>query len=199
MQSTPPVIAAFDSVLSFLRGGFLAVAVTLAGVCTVDWLVRSKRISPFNPIARFMRANVDPLLAPVERRVVRAGGLPQSAPWWALVVVVVAGIVFLSLLEFIQQQLLFVFVAVGSGPAGVYHLLVAWTFAILQLAIIVRIILSWVRMRPGSWITLWSYRLSEPILKPLRRVIPNIGMVDITPMVAYFGLSLLQGFFQRLV
>ena len=36
-------------------------------------------------------------------------------------------------------------------------------------------------------------RLSEPILRPLRRVIPSLGMIDITPIVAYFGLVLLEG------
>ena len=37
-------------------------------------------------------------------------------------------------------------------------------------------------------------RLSEPILRPLRQVIPNLGMIDITPIVAYLLLGLLQSF-----
>jgi YggT family protein len=38
-----------------------------------------------------------------------------------------------------------------------------------------------------------AYRLTEWFLGPLRGVLPSIGMVDISPMVAYFGLSLLRG------
>jgi YggT family protein len=38
----------------------------------------------------------------------------------------------------------------------------------------------------------WSFVLSEPILKPLRSVIPPLGMIDVTPIIAYFALSLLQ-------
>jgi YggT family protein len=84
----------------------------------IDWLVRTRRISPFNPVARFFRSSVDPLLAPVERRVVRAGGTPASAPWWALVAVVVGGILVLQLMEFVGGQLVGLVRAAARGPAG---------------------------------------------------------------------------------
>jgi YggT family protein len=45
----------------------------------------------------------------------------------------------------------------------------------------------------------WSYRLTEPILAPLRRVIPTLGAFDISPIVAYFLLGLIQSFMLRLV
>ena len=38
----------------------------------------------------------------------------------------------------------------------------------------------------------WSFKLTEPILAPLRRVIPPIRSIDITPIVAFFGLALLE-------
>ena len=85
-----PLLNVLDVTLGLLRRGFFAVAMVLAVVCAVDWLVRTRRLSPFGMIARFMRANVDPAITPIERAVVRAGGVPSSAPWWALVVVVLA-------------------------------------------------------------------------------------------------------------
>ena len=192
-------IGAIDSVLVVVRGGFLAAAVVLAVVCGVDWLVRTRKLDPFGRVARFMRANVDPLIAPVERRVVRGGGLPSSAPWWALAAVVIAGIVLISTLEFLRAQLSSVLIAAGSGPAAIYRLAVAWTFQILQLALIVRVILSWVRARPGAWYVRWSWRLTEWFLGPLRRVIPPLGMIDLSPLVAWFLLGLVEGFLMRLV
>ena len=192
-------IGAIDSVLVVVRGGFLAAAVALAVVCGVDWLVRTRKLSPFGRVARFMRANVDPLIAPVERRVVRGGGLPSSAPWWALAAVVIAGIVLISALEFLRAQLSSVLIAAGSGPAGIYRVAVAWTFQILQLALIVRVILSWVRARPGVWYVRWSWRLTEWFLGPLRRVLPPLGMIDLSPLVAWLLLGLVEGFLMRLV
>ncbi|HEX2718113.1 MAG TPA: hypothetical protein VHM67_10565, partial [Gemmatimonadaceae bacterium] len=91
-------------IIWFGRALFVLAAI-LALVALVDWLVRTRRINPFNPVARFFRRAVDPLIAPVERRVVRAGGMPHAAPWWALVFVVVAGIVLLGVLRWTHAQL----------------------------------------------------------------------------------------------
>lgn len=192
------MLGMMDSVLVVLRGSLLAVAVVLAGCCGVDWLVRTRRVSPFGPVARFMRSSFDPLIRPVERRVVRAGGSPANAPWWALAFVVLAGIVLISLLDFLRGQLAFFFRALDGGPRGVYHLAVSWTFAVLQLALIVRVVLSWIVARPGAWYVRWSFRLSEPILRPLRQYIPTIGGIDITPIVAWLVLQLVEGMLLRL-
>ena len=192
----------FDSLgrlLALLRSGFLAVAAVVAVVSVLDWLVRTRRVSPFSLLARTMRRWVDPALRPVERRVVRSGGMPSSAPWWALAAVVITGIVVISLLEFLQSQVAYISLSVDSGPRGLARLLVTWTFGVLQLALIVRVLLTWVSARPGAWYWRWSWRLTEPFLKPLRQLIPQIGQIDVTPIVAWFALSLLQTFVLRVI
>jgi YggT family protein len=192
-------INAFDSLLGVLRLVLFALAAALAVLCLVDWLVRTRRLSPFSPIARFMRARIDPLLRPIERRVVRSGGLPSSAPWWALATVVLVGIVLLSLLGFVRSQISFIYFSVTHGPGAFVRLLIVWAFTVLQVALIVRVVLSWIPMRPGAWYWRWSYALTEPLLKPLRKFIPPFAMMDITPIVAWLLLGLLQGVLTRLV
>ncbi len=193
------VLAAFDVVYGVLRVAFFVLAAILTVVALVDWLVRTRRISPFSPVARFFRQSVDPVFVPVERRLVRAGGLPTAAPWWTLAAVVLAGIILLSLLGFIRGQLLRTMFAVENGPGGIYRLLVTWTFSILELAIIVRVLCSWVRISPYSKWVRWSFTLSEPILRPLRSFIPTLGMIDVTPIVAFIVLRILQGLLIRLL
>jgi YggT family protein len=39
----------------------------------------------------------------------------------------------------------------------------------------------------------WAFQLTEWFIDPLRRVIPTIGVIDITPIVAYFLLVLIEG------
>lgn len=190
VNSTMSGLAAAYAVL---RVAVLAVGLVAAAACVLAWLVRTRRIGPFSPLARLSRRFVDPLLAPVERRVVRMGGVPSSAPWWLLAAVVVGGIVLLSLVQFVVGQLLFATTAVSRGPAGIVALVVRWTFAVLQIALVVRVLSSWVGGGPHSKWFRWAFVLTEPILRPLRRVIPNLGMIDITPIVAYFGLVLLEG------
>jgi YggT family protein len=45
----------------------------------------------------------------------------------------------------------------------------------------------------------WSYALTEWFLRPMRGIIPLIGMIDITPILAYFLLGIVQSFLVRLV
>jgi YggT family protein len=182
----------FGAAIDLLGRALAVVTAVLALVALVDWLVRTRRLNPFNPLARFFRRVVDPAIAPVERRVVRAGGMPHAAPWWTLVAVVLGGIVVLAALRFIHGQIAMAAAMANAGPRGVIALLVRWTFAILQIAIFARVVSSWLRVSPYTWWVRWSTRISEPILRPLRAIIPPLGMIDVTPMVAYFALWLLQ-------
>jgi YggT family protein len=63
---------------------------------------------------------------------------------------------------------------------------------ILQIAIIGRALLSWFPISPTSPIVTILNEITEPILAPLRRIVPRIGMIDITPMVAIFVLFIVQ-------
>jgi YggT family protein len=182
----------FDYLIFFLRPVVFGIAAVTAVVCAGDWLVRTKRINPFNPIARFMRQRVDPLMAPIERSVVRAGGLPSSAPLWSLVAVVIGGIVVLSLLAFLRDQFASLAVAGQRGTRGLATVIFAWAFGFLRLALIVRVVSSWIRVSAYSKWVRWSFTITEPMLAPLRRVLPPLGMIDVSPIVAYLGIGLLQ-------
>jgi len=181
-------LLAFAQLVHGVRVAVFALAVVAALVALVDWLVRTRRISPFNGIARFFRRSVDPLMVPVERTIIRAGGQPASAPWWSLVAVVVGGVILISLLEFIGGLLL----QLGGGisnPRALPIILLSWAFKLVELALIVRVLSSWLPISPYSrWIR-WTYPLTDWILVPLRRVIPLLGMIDITPIVAYLLLA----------
>lgn len=65
-------------------------------------------------------------------------------------------------------------------------------FNILIFAIIGRALLSWFNVGPGHPIGRVLYEITEPILGPMRRVIPMIGMIDISPIVAILLLNFLQ-------
>ena len=64
---------------------------------------------------------------------------------------------------------------------------------ILGFAIIIRALLSWVSIDPYNPLVQILFQITEPILAPLRRIIPPIGgMMDITPIVALIILQVLQ-------
>jgi YggT family protein len=62
-----------------------------------------------------------------------------------------------------------------------------------------RIILSWFPINPGSGLASvygFLYSITEPVLGPIRRVIPPLGMggmgLDLSPLVVFFGISILR-------
>lgn len=187
------LVGLLDVLLLVLRPAVFAAGALAAVAAAVSYSVRTRKISPFSPLARLTRDRVDPwLIAPMERRIMRAGGTPYAAPWWALAAVVVGGLVLLSAVGFIRDQ--FVMLAMSSGSTGsLAALMLRWTFSILRIALFARVIASWVGGGPYSKWWRWSYVLTEWFLGPMRQVIPTIGMIDITVIIAYFGLGLLEG------
>lgn len=185
------VLATYATIVGMMKTALLYGAGVVAVICAFDWGVRTRRISPFSRTARAFRGRVDPLLAPIERVVVRAGGTPSAAPWWGLIAVVVGGIALISLLNLLGD-VLYQMVIIGQQPREAPMILLSWGFSILRLALLVRVLSSWLPISAYSrWIR-WSYVLTDWMIVPLRRLIPSIGMIDITPIVAWFGLSLIQ-------
>lgn len=186
------IVGVLDLLLGVLRPAVFMAGALTAVAAVVSYSVRTRKISPFSPVARFTRDKVDPwLIAPMERRIVRAGGTPYAAPWWALAAVIVGGLVLLSTVGFLRDQLMMLAYMSGS-TASLAALLVRWTCSILRLALFARVISSWVGGSPYSKWWRWSYVLTEWFLAPLRQVIPTIGMIDITVLIAYFGLGILE-------
>lgn len=157
-----------------------------------SWLVRARHISPFGALGRGIRAATDPIVGPVERRLVRMGGNPVHAGWWLIVLVAVAGVIFLSLLGWIVNALPAVGAAAAGGPRTVLALLINLAYRVLIIALFARIIGAWFGafrysrwLRPAYWLTDW-------IVEPLRRVVPPFGAFDVTPLVAWLVLWVLK-------
>ena len=192
------MIGLLDMTIAALRTGFNVVLVVSLLAATLAWLVRTRKVSPFSALARFSRSVLDPLIEPIENRIVREGGAPASAPWWALVFVLLAGVAVLFALGFVRNTLAGILRAFNSGAGGVVGLAISATFGVLQLALLARIVMSWVG---GSYSAAGrlAFALTEWFLRPLRQVIPAFSGVDITPLVAWFGLSLLEGMISRVL
>ena len=186
------VLTALSALTAFLRGAFLVGGAVLGAVALADWAVRTRRLNPFGGVARFMRARVDPQLEGIERRVLRAGGRPTAAPLWALIVYVIAAMLVLAALEMLASMLRQAAFATSQGGSGLLLLAVRWTFGFLTFALLVRVVASWIPSLGASRWVAWSYGVTEWMLRPLRGLIPSLGVIDITPIVAYFALQLLQ-------
>ena len=69
---------------------------------------------------------------------------------------------------------------------------VSLLFWLLNMAIFVRVLLSWFKVDPYNPAVVLLYQVTDPILEPLRRVIPSVGPLDITPIVAMILLDVVR-------
>ncbi len=65
-------------------------------------------------------------------------------------------------------------------------------FNILSMLILGRVLLSWIDPMGNMQISQVLRELTEPILGPIRSIMPNIGMIDISPIVAILLLSMIS-------
>ena len=61
----------------------------------------------------------------------------------------------------------------------------------LNLAILARVILSWISPSGNDPVTPILHQITEPVLAPIRRFMPQFGMLDLTPMVALLLLNII--------
>ena len=145
----------------------------VAGACLLRLYMQLQRVPFGNPVGRMVFALTDWLVLPL-RRVVPAAGR------WDL-----ASLVAALLLELAQYALLWLLLGASATVLAV-PLLAAFGLARLVLSgliglVLVFAVLSWVQ--PGSPVLHVLGRLCEPLLRPLRRFIPLVGGVDLSPLV----------------
>jgi YggT family protein len=62
-----------------------------------------------------------------------------------------------------------------------------------SLVVLVAVILSWVQLDRQNPLVTITRRLTEPVLAPIRKVIPPMGGLDLSPMVLLIALQILKG------
>ena len=63
---------------------------------------------------------------------------------------------------------------------------------IYKFAIIARILMSWISPHPRSGIAVFLYQATEPVLRVFRSFLPRMGMIDLSPLIAFFVLDFAQ-------
>lgn len=192
MPDLADFLALLHTVRMPLQAGIGIALLVAAPLALWAWLERTRRLQPFGGAARTARRLLDPLLRPIDRLVARFGGPRTGAPWWGLLALLVLGALLLGVLDFVRDTLSYAYSATRQGPSGLLRLAVGWSFSILQLAVMARVIMSWIGghyTRIGRAAT----TMTEWFLAPLRRALPTFGMVDLSPLVAWFGLAILRG------
>lgn len=78
-------------------------------------------------------------------------------------------------------------------------LLLSTLFELYGWVIFARLIVSWIRLDPYHPIVQFLYRVTEPVLRPARQLIPPVGGLDFSPIIVFVVLRLVGGFLVRLL
>lgn len=70
---------------------------------------------------------------------------------------------------------------------------------VYELILLVRVLMSWFQPDPYNPIVRLLYNLTEPVLKPIRDMLPRTGMMDLSPLVAFLLLFALRSIIIRLL
>ena len=155
----------------------------LTGACLLRLYMQWQRVPFSNPVGRLVFALTDWLVLPLRRAIAPSGR-------WDLSSLVAA-----VLLQLVQYLLLALLLGLGAAWAWVPGLAF---FGLLRVAVsglmgllIVYAVLSWVQQGRTALADVMA-RLCEPLLRPLRRIIPLVGGMDLSPLAALVFLQVVM-------
>ncbi len=70
--------------------------------------------------------------------------------------------------------------------------LVQTLFDLYSFILLARVLISWVQIDPYNPIVRLLYQLTEPLLAPIRRLLPQTGMMDFSPIVAFIAIMVIE-------
>ncbi|HCT06378.1 MULTISPECIES: YggT family protein [unclassified Pseudomonas] len=153
-------------------------------IVLMRFILQLVRANFYNPLCQFVVKATQPLLKPLRRVVPSMFGLDMSSLVLALLLQILLFAVILLLNGYQANTVLLL----PWGLIGIFSLFLK----IIFWSMIISVILSWVApgsRSPGAELV---YQITEPVLAPFRRLIPNLGGLDISPIFAFIAIQLLQ-------
>ncbi|MCW8164710.1 YggT family protein [Verminephrobacter aporrectodeae subsp. tuberculatae] len=147
----------------------------LAGACLLRLYMQWQKVSFFNPVGGFVFALTDWLVLPL-RRVLPLVGRRDASSLLAAVLVQLA------------QYFLLMLLGMGFAWAWLPWLVLCGLMRVAASGLIglliVHVVMSWVQVQGRSPLAELIGRLCDPVLRPLRRILPRVGGIDLSPLVA---------------
>lgn len=177
----------------FLNWIVTAIIVAVIALMVVRLIVDAMDLNPFAWTSRTVRRLSDPFVVPVRGGLRGFGVDPKFAPLVVILLVILLGFFILQLVGTIATTVAGILTSLQAGaPVAVLGFILYGLLSLYILLIMIRIIFSWGMVSYTNRIMRFLVDATEPLLAPLRRVIPPLGWIDISPIVAFLILWLFQ-------
>jgi YggT family protein len=177
---------------------FLTVAVQIAIAAVILLMVirliaDAMDLNPFAWASRTIRRLSDGLVMPVRGGLRGFGVDPKFAPLVVILISILLGFFLLQLVSTVATTIVGVMDSIRSGAFfWVIGFILYGFLSIYSLLVIIRVIFSWAMLSYSNRIMRFLIDVTEPLMGPLRRVVPLLGRIDISPIVALLILWLFQ-------
>jgi YggT family protein len=170
-----------------------AAIIVIIGLMIVRLVLNYADVNPFNRIVMWLRNITEPIVAPVRRALIAFGMGPNIAPLVTILIAILAGWFALQLAEAVLNTFAGVIFSLDRGaPIALIGYVIYGLLALYTILLFIRIIFSWGMVSYSNPLMRFLVNITEPLLLPLRRVVPPLGMFDISPLIAFFILWLFQ-------
>ena len=183
-----------DRIFWFLQSAISIVIIGVIVVMIVRLIADAMDLNPFGWTSRTVRRLSDPFVIPVRGGLRDFGGMnPKFAPLIVILITILVGYFILALVGTVADTIKGILQGIQRGALilVVGHIILG-LLSLYSLLIIIRIIFSWGRLSYTNRVMRFLVDVTEPLLGPLRRIIPPLGWLDISPLVALLIIWLFQ-------
>jgi YggT family protein len=183
----------FINLIYFANAIIVGVIVAMIALLLLRLALNYADVNPFSRPVMLVRSATDPFLMPVRRALLGFGFKPNLAPLVTILIAILVGWLATQLITGVLTTIHDAIVAARMGRiVALIGTLLYGFLGIYSLLIFARIIFSWGAVGYSNRVMRFLVNATEPLLGPLRRIIPPLGMMDISPIVAFLIIWLFQ-------
>ena len=181
-----------ETIYLFIWYAVVTVIISVIVLMLLRLILNYADVNPFNRSVLALRRYSDPIVDPVRRGLARSGLDPKIAPIVTILIAILLGYFALQLVGVFLSTIRGVGMSLEMGAiVSLIGYLLYGLLALYSLLIFMRIVFSWGASSVNR-VLRFLIRVTEPVLAPFRRLIPPLGMFDISPIVVLLLLQLLQ-------
>lgn len=177
----------------FVTWAVTAVIVVVVALMVMRLITDAADLNPFSWLSRTTRRLTDPFVLPARRSLMGFGVDPKFSPVVVILLTILLGWFFTWLSEEIASTFLGILLSIKSAnPISALGFVIYGALSIYIVFIFMRIVFSWGMVSYSNRLMRFLVNVTEPLLGPLRRMIPPLGVMDISPIFAFLILWLFQ-------
>jgi YggT family protein len=181
----------------FIEWIVVALIIAVIGLMIVRLIANAMDLNPFTWLSSTIRRLSDPFIMPMRRGLMGFGIDPKYAPLVVILITILLGFFVLQLTSTLAYTATGILVSIKSASMiRILGYIIYGAVTIYMLLIFIRIVFSWGMVSYTNRLMKFLVDTTEPLLGPLRRIIPPLGMMDISPIFAFLILWLLQSAIQ---